>query len=62
LTAHIPIIAVSANALPRDIEMCVAVGFFDYLTKPIMLGELERTIDLALKLSASNQTAAAAME
>ncbi|MCY7387627.1 MAG: response regulator, partial [Burkholderiales bacterium] len=62
LTAHIPIIAVSANALPRDIEMCVEVGFFDYLTKPIMLGELERTIDLALKLSASNQTAAAAME
>lgn len=53
LTAHIPIIAISANALPGDIEMCLAVGFFDYLTKPIMLDELVHTIDLALKLSVS---------
>ena len=54
LTAHIPIIAISANARPRDIEMCLALGFFDYLTKPIRLDELERTIDLALTLSALN--------
>ncbi|NDP37866.1 MAG: response regulator [Rhodoferax sp.] len=54
LTAHIPIIAVSANALPRDIERCLALGFFDYLTKPIMLDELVRAIDLALPLSVSN--------
>jgi CheY-like chemotaxis protein len=53
-TTHIPIIAVSANALPRDIEMCLALGFFDYLTKPIRLDELVRTIDSALKLSVSN--------
>ncbi len=51
LTAHIPIIAVSANALPRDIERCLAAGFFDYLTKPIKLHEFVRTLDLALKLS-----------
>ncbi len=54
LTAHIPIIAVSANALPRDIKMCLALGFFDYLTKPIMLNEFMRTLDLALKISESN--------
>lgn len=54
LTAHIPIIAVSANALPRDIKMCLALGFFDYLTKPIMLNEFVRTLDLALKTSESN--------
>ena len=54
LTAQIPIIAVSANALPQDIEMCLAVGFFDYLTKPIRLDEFLRTLDLALKLSESN--------
>ena len=53
LTAHIPVIAVSANALPRDIEMCIAAGFFDYLTKPIMLDKLVRKIDSALKLSVS---------
>jgi PAS domain S-box-containing protein len=53
-TTNIPIIAVSANALPRDIEMCLALGFFDYLTKPIRLDELVRTIDSALKLSVSN--------
>ncbi len=55
LTAHIPIIAVSANALPRDIEMCLAAGFFDYLTKPIRLDAFERTIDLALESSAPNE-------
>jgi PAS domain S-box-containing protein len=54
LTAHIPIIAVSANALPRDIETCLSAGFFDYLTKPIMLEKFVRTIDFALKLSAPN--------
>jgi len=55
LTAHIPVIAVSANALPRDIEMCLALGFFDYLTKPIKLDEFVRSIDLALKLSVPNE-------
>ncbi len=54
LTAHIPIIAVSANALPRDIEMCLVLGFFDYLTKPIRLDAFERTVDLALQLSVPN--------
>jgi PAS domain S-box-containing protein len=55
LTAHIPIIAVSANALPRDIEMCLAAGFFDYLTKPIRLDELMRSLDLALKSPVSKK-------
>ncbi len=54
LTAHIPIIAVSANALPRDIETCLAAGFFDYLTKPIRLSEFVHTLDMALKFPVSN--------
>jgi PAS domain S-box-containing protein len=34
-TAHIPIVALSANAVPRDIEKGLEAGFFNYLTKPI---------------------------
>ena len=47
-TTHIPIIALSANAIPRDIEKGLAAGFFSYLTKPIKVLEFMKTIDLAL--------------
>ena len=52
LTAHIPIIALSANALPSDIANGLAAGFFGYLTKPIKLDEFMDHLDLALKSSA----------
>ena len=48
-TAHIPIIAVSANAIPRDIEKGLEAGFFRYLTKPIKVNEFMDTLDIALK-------------
>src|SRR6185312_6666547 len=35
LTAHIPVVALSANAVPHDVENSLAAGFFSYLTKPI---------------------------
>ncbi len=38
-TAHIPVIALSANAMPRDIEKGLEAGFFRYLTKPIKVNE-----------------------
>jgi signal transduction histidine kinase/ActR/RegA family two-component response regulator len=47
-TAHIPIIALSANAMPRDIEKGLKAGFFRYLTKPVKINEFMNTIDLAL--------------
>ncbi|MFZ2451393.1 MAG: PAS domain S-box protein [Methylovulum miyakonense] len=50
-TSHIPVIALSANAMPRDIEKGLAAGFFRYLTKPIKVNEFMNTLDLALKLS-----------
>ncbi|NOT85000.1 MAG: PAS domain S-box protein [Methylococcaceae bacterium] len=51
MTAHIPVIALSANAMTRDIEKGLAAGFFRYLTKPIKVNELMDTLDEALKVS-----------
>ncbi|WP_157045786.1 PAS domain-containing hybrid sensor histidine kinase/response regulator [Polaromonas sp. JS666] len=51
LTAHIPVVALSANAIPRDIEKGMEAGFFRYLTKPIRINEFMDTLDLALKFS-----------
>jgi PAS domain S-box-containing protein len=48
ITAHIPVIALSANAIPRDIEKGLEAGFFRYLTKPIKVDEFMKTLDLAL--------------
>ena len=50
LTSHIPVIALSANAIPRDIEKGLASGFFRYLTKPIKIHEFIDTLDQALHL------------
>jgi len=47
-TAHIPIIALSANAVPRDIERGMAAGFFNYITKPIKVNQLLDALDEAL--------------
>jgi PAS domain S-box-containing protein len=47
-TAHIPVIALSANAMPHDIEKGVEAGFFRYLTKPIKIHEFLAAIDEAL--------------
>ncbi len=55
-TAHIPIIALSANAVPRDIEKGLAAGFFRYLTKPIKVIEFMDTLDVALKFAQPKAT------
>jgi CheY-like chemotaxis protein len=47
-TAHIPIVALSANAMPRDIKKGLEAGFFRYLTKPIKVNEFMETLDVAL--------------
>jgi len=50
-TAHIPIVALSANAMPRDIEKGLQAGFFRYLTKPIKVDEFMRTLDEVLEFA-----------
>ena len=54
-TAHIPIIALSANAVPGDIQRSLEAGFFNYLTKPIKVNQFMEALDAALAFS---QTAA----
>ncbi len=50
-TAHIPVIALSANAIPRDIAKGLEAGFFRYLTKPIKVAEFMDTLDVAFELA-----------
>ena len=56
-TSSIPVIALSANAMPRDIEKGMEAGFFRYLTKPIKVAEFMETLDSALKLATAESTA-----
>lgn len=54
LTANIPVLALSANAVPRDIEKGLEAGFFRYLTKPIRVREFMEALDVALQHGAEN--------
>ena len=49
ITRHIPVLALSANAMPRDIERGLAAGFCRYLTKPIRVTEFMQALDVALE-------------
>ena len=51
-TAHIPVVALSANAIPSDITKGLEAGFFRYLTKPIKVAEFLETLDQALEAAA----------
>jgi PAS domain S-box-containing protein len=51
-TAHIPVIAISANAMPSDIDKGLKAGFFRYITKPIKVDEFIEALDVALKVAA----------
>ena len=48
-TAHIPVVALSANAMLRDIDLGIKAGFFRYLTKPIKVKEFMETLNVALE-------------
>ena len=50
-TAHIPIIALSANAMASDISKGLEAGFFRYLTKPIRVNEFLETLNEVLAVA-----------
>jgi CheY-like chemotaxis protein len=47
--------ALSANAMPRDIEKGEEAGFFRYLTKPINVAQFMDALDLALAFAAAHK-------
>jgi signal transduction histidine kinase len=54
-TTDIPIIAISANAMPGAITSGLEAGFFRYLTKPVDLNALAEALDSALALAAARK-------
>ena len=44
----IPKVAITANAMPRDIERGKAAGFSEYLTKPLDVGQFHAALDRLL--------------
>ena len=46
---HIPIVALTANAMPEDRERCFSVGMDDYITKPIDIELFNQTLIKWLK-------------
>ena len=43
-TRNTPVIAISANAMPKDIEKGLQAGFDDYITKPINVKQLLQAV------------------
>jgi PAS domain S-box-containing protein len=55
VTRHIPVIAVSANAMQLDVVNGLSAGFFRYLTKPFEIDRFLEVLDLALAQALSSE-------
>ena len=52
-TRNIPVIAVTSNTLPKDVEAGLKAGFEAYITKPIKVSEFIDTISQTLNYKAA---------
>ncbi|HEU4404572.1 MAG TPA: PAS domain S-box protein [Polyangiaceae bacterium] len=48
-TRHIPVVALTAAAMPRDAKRAAETGFYRYLTKPVKVDELTRVLEELLE-------------
>lgn len=56
-TNNIPIIAISAHAMPKDIAKGISLGFTDYITKPINVAKFtEKVSNILLNSESTNNS------
>jgi CheY-like chemotaxis protein len=54
VTAHIPIIALTAQSTSKDLHRCFEAGCDAFMTKPIQFAQLFTKIDMLLNRSVDN--------